>query len=188
MSHKRPVSADVLVTYASRAGSTAEIADVIHQTLAHNGLIVDLRPMQAVHDLSRYHAVVAGSAIQREKWLPEAMNFLQEHQAALRQKPFAAFLVCMALSRPTARAQQSAQGWMQPVRALAQPVSEGYFAGALELRKVPLAYWPLFRVAILLGLWAEGDYRDWDAIRQWAGDLPGRFWQPPMTGQRLIRP
>jgi len=37
----------------------------------------------------------AGCAIRGGKWLPEAMQFMQTHQAALAQKPFAAFLVCI---------------------------------------------------------------------------------------------
>jgi menaquinone-dependent protoporphyrinogen oxidase len=183
MSRKPTSSADVLVTYASRGGSTAEIADVIHQVLVANGLTVDLRPMQTVDDITPYQAVVAGSAIHRQKWLPEAMNFMRRHQAELRQKPFAAFLVCMVLSMPTARAQQSAEAWLQPVRALLNPVSEGYFAGALDLRKVPFGYRLLFRVAITLGVWSEGDYRDWEAIRHWADGLPAKLLQPSVDRQ-----
>jgi len=58
---------------------------------------VDVRRMEEVTDLSAYDAVVAGSAIRGKQWLPEATQFVQQHQAALRQKPFAAFLVCMTL-------------------------------------------------------------------------------------------
>jgi flavodoxin len=49
------------VTYASRTGSTAEIAQAIGKTLAESNAQVDVRPMQEVQDLAPYSAVVAGS-------------------------------------------------------------------------------------------------------------------------------
>lgn len=62
----------ILVTYASRAGFTAEVAQAIGKTLRENGLGVDVFPMQEVANLSAYRAVVAGSTIRAAKWLPEA--------------------------------------------------------------------------------------------------------------------
>lgn len=82
----------ILVTYASRAGSTVGVAEAIGQTLAESGAQVEVRPMQDVTDLTLYRAVVAGSAIQGKRWLPEAMQFVQVHRATLAQKPFAVFL------------------------------------------------------------------------------------------------
>jgi menaquinone-dependent protoporphyrinogen oxidase len=91
------MSNKILVAYASRAGSTAGVAEAIGQTLTESGAQVEVRPMQDIKDLAPYRAVVAGSAIQGGRWLPEAMQFMQTHRAALAQKPFAAFLVCMTL-------------------------------------------------------------------------------------------
>src|SRR3990172_12556259 len=96
------MSNKILVTYASRIGSTAEVAEAIGQTLAESGAQVEVLPMQDVKDLAPYQAVVAGSAIRGGEWLPEAMQFVQTHQAALDQKPFAAFLVCMTLNMRSA--------------------------------------------------------------------------------------
>jgi menaquinone-dependent protoporphyrinogen oxidase len=73
----------ILVAYASRAGSTAGVAEAIGQTLAESGAHVEVRRMQDVKDLAAYRAVVAGSAIQGGHWLPEAMHFMQTHQAVL---------------------------------------------------------------------------------------------------------
>ena len=92
------MSNKILVAYASRTGTTAGVAEAIGKTLAESGALVDVRPMAEVKDLTPYQAVVAGSAIQGKQWLPEAMQFMQTHQAALRQRPFAAFLVCMTLA------------------------------------------------------------------------------------------
>jgi menaquinone-dependent protoporphyrinogen oxidase len=64
----------ILVTYASRAGSTAGVAEAIGQALADSGASVEVRPMKDVQDLAPYQAVVAGSAIQGGQWLPEACS------------------------------------------------------------------------------------------------------------------
>jgi hypothetical protein len=62
--------------------------------------------------------------------------------------------------------------FLAPVRALVKPVSEGLFAGGLDISKVPgLRNRLMFRLSVLLGVWQEGDHRDWDAIHAWAEDL-----------------
>ena len=81
------MSNKILVAYASRTGSTAEVAEAIGQTLAESGAQVDVLPVQDIKDLAPYRAVVAGSAIRGGKWLPEALQFMQTYQAALAQKP-----------------------------------------------------------------------------------------------------
>ena len=96
------MSNKILVAYASAAGSTAGVAEAIGKTLVESGAQVEVRPMKDVNDLAPYQAVVAGSAIRDGKWLPEAIQFVQNHQAALARKPFAAFLVCMTLAMPRA--------------------------------------------------------------------------------------
>ena len=58
------------------------------------------------------------------------------------------------------------------MRALVKPVSEGLFAGSLEIAKIPSFSDRLkFRLSVLFGAWKEGDHRDWNAIRAWAESL-----------------
>ena len=129
--------------------------------------------MRDVKDLSAYRAVVAGSAINSGAWLPEAMDFMRAHQAELKRKPFAAFLVCMTLTMKNGEQYRShVATWLDPVRALVKPVSEGLFAGGLDISKIPSFGDRLkFRLSVLFGVWKEGDHRNWDAIRKWALDL-----------------
>jgi menaquinone-dependent protoporphyrinogen oxidase len=163
----------ILVTFATQNGATAGVAEAIGQTLAESGCLVDVQPMNEVTDLTAYQAVVAGSAIQAGRWLPEAEAFVEEHQAALRQKPCALFLVCMTLAmRNGDRYRPAVAEYLQPVRALTHPVSEGLFAGTLNIRQLPsFADRLKFRLSVLLGVWKEGDHRDWDAIRAWARQI-----------------
>ncbi len=163
------MSIRILVTYASRTGSTIGVAEMIGTALAENRVQVDVLPMQEVKDLTSYSAVVAGSAIQGAHWLPEAMQFMRTHQAALSRKPFAAFLVCMTLALNRGDYREHVKTFLQPVRALVRPVSEGYFAGVLNIRKIPSFSDRLkFRLSVLMGVWTEGDHRDWNAIQSWA--------------------
>jgi menaquinone-dependent protoporphyrinogen oxidase len=161
---------NILVAYASQTGSTVGVAEAIAKALAEDGSQVDVRQMKDVKDLSPYQAVVAGSAIHGKKWLPEAMQFMQTHRTALAQKPFAAFLVCMTLAMPKAESyREFVADFLQPVRAMVKPVSEGLFAGALDIKKIPSFGDRLgFRLSVAFGVWSEGDHRDWDAIRAWA--------------------
>jgi menaquinone-dependent protoporphyrinogen oxidase len=163
----------ILVTYTSRFGSTAVVAEAIGKTLSELGMQVEVLPMQEVRDLVAYQAVVAGSAINGRAWLPEAMQYIQTHQAELKTKPFAAFLVCMTLSMKNGEKYRSnVATWLNPVRALVHPVSEGLFAGELDIQKIPSFSDRLkFRLSVLFGVWKEGDHRDWNAIRSWAESL-----------------
>jgi menaquinone-dependent protoporphyrinogen oxidase len=163
----------ILVTYASRAGSTAEIAEAIGITLTQGGAQVDVLPMQDVKDLSLYRAVVAGSAIRKSKWLPEAMQFVQTHRSELAQKPFATFTVCITLAMSnTDQYRQAVKQWIQPVRTQVSPVSEGLFAGKLDFSKLPLTFDTLLlRAVVAFGIFPKDDRRDWKSISAWADGL-----------------
>jgi menaquinone-dependent protoporphyrinogen oxidase len=162
----------ILVAYASQNGSTAGVAAAIGESLAEIGTTVEVRQMKDVQDLTPYGAVVAGSAIHGGQWLPEAMQFVRTHQTELAQKPFAAFLVCMTMAMPNQQYREHVATWLEPVSALVRPVSEGLFAGALRIGQIPSFGDRLkFRLSVILGVWAEGDHRDWNAIRSWAESL-----------------
>ena len=162
------------MTYASRAGSTAGVAEKIGKILRDLGESADVKPMNEVTDLLSYDAIVAGSAIQASRWLPEAMEFMRRHQDVLSRKPFASFTLCMTLAMKKGEEYRPViNEWIAPVRSLARPVSEGIFAGVLDLHKVPGAADRLkFKLSILFGVWHEGDFRNWYEIEKWAAGLP----------------
>ena len=68
----------VLIAYASKAGSTGEVAQAIGQVLCDAGMAVDVRRVQDVKDLSPYSAVVIGSAARMGRLLGEATQLLEE--------------------------------------------------------------------------------------------------------------
>jgi menaquinone-dependent protoporphyrinogen oxidase len=163
----------ILVTYASRTGSTAGVAQAIGKKLSEDGAEVDVLPTEEVTDLSPYQAIVAGSAIRKSKWLPEAMKFIRIHQSTLRHKSFAIFTVCITLAMSNSDQYRSAvAGWVSPVRALVKPLSEGLFAGMLDFKKLPFNWDTLkLRATVALGIFPRGDHRDWKAIDAWAERL-----------------
>jgi menaquinone-dependent protoporphyrinogen oxidase len=163
----------ILVTYASRAGSTAEVAQAIGRTLSEGGMQVDVISMNDVKGLSAYGAVVAGSAIRGSKWLPEAVQFIQTHRETLRQKRFAMFTVCITMAMKNGENYRSSvMGWVAPVRAMVHPLSEGLFAGMLDFDKLPFNWDTLMlRATVAFCVLPRGDHRDWNAIRSWAENL-----------------
>lgn len=163
----------VLVTFASRTGTTAGVADAIGKTFSDKGFPVDVLKMDDVKDISQYGAVIAGSAIQASKWLPEAIDFLKENSEEMSKKPCAVFHVCMTLAMKNGeKYRPTIYEWVQPVRDLVRPVSEGFFAGRLIINSIPGRSDRLkFRISVLLGVWKEGDHRNWDEINKWAEDL-----------------
>ena len=167
----------ILVTFASRAGSTEEVAGAIGKILADNGSKVDVLPVQEVDSLESYRAIVAGSSIQNRQWLPEALAFIQKHQIELSDKPFAMFSVCMTLAmRDGDKYRPQIAGWLEPVRSLATPICEGLFAGVLDISKIPGFNDRLkFRLSVAFGVWSEGDHRDWEEINAWANDLNSKL-------------
>lgn len=163
----------ILVTYASRTGSTQEVAESIGEVLAASDSEIEILPMQQVSGLGQYRAVVAVSAIQNRQWLPEAFEFISNNHAELSQRPFAMFSLCMTLAmRDGEKYRSQVSEWVKPVHKLVSPISEGIFAGTLDINKIPDFSDRLkFRLSVALGVWSEGDHRDWDAINTWAQSL-----------------
>jgi menaquinone-dependent protoporphyrinogen oxidase len=154
----------ILVAYASKAGSTSEVAQAIGETLSAKGASVEVLQAKHVKDVTAYQAVIIGSAIRVGQWLPEAVNFVKEHQAELRKRPTAYFLVSGTLKDNTPEVTQKVGAAFDPVRGVIEPVSMGLFAGKMDFSKLSF----LDRtIAKAVGS-VEGDWRNWDAIRAWA--------------------
>jgi menaquinone-dependent protoporphyrinogen oxidase len=154
-------------------GSTKGVSEAIGKTLSDLGESVDVIPMRDVKDLSFYKAVIAGSGIHAAKWLPEATDFIQTYKLDLKQKPFAAFLVCMTLAMTKGESYRDhVNSWLEPIRNQVTPISEGLFTGSLDIKKIPSFGDRLkFRISVLFGVWKEGDHRDWNAIQNWTKNL-----------------
>jgi menaquinone-dependent protoporphyrinogen oxidase len=161
------VSKKILVAYASKAGSTAEIAEAIGKTLSAQGAQVDVLPIKKVTSLAGYQGVAIGSTIRIGRWLSEAVDFVSKHKAELSQVPTAYFLGCLTLKDDTAENRKTADAYLDPLRAIVQPVQVGLFAGKMDMSKLSM----LDRWIVTAMKSPVGDFRDWNAINSWAAQL-----------------
>lgn len=171
---EKGINHKVLVAYASRCGSTGEVAEAIGQVFCDSGAAVDIRLVESVSDLTSYRAIVIGSAIHSSKWLPEAIKFVETNRKVLSQMPVAYFLTCLTLSKPTEENHHKARAFLDPLRNAVpqvQPVDTGLFAGVLDYSKLSLIVRVVMKSKMKGKGVSEGDYRDWDAIRSWAKGL-----------------
>ena len=157
----------VLVTYASKYGSTGGVAEAIGKELCAKGVNADVALIENAGDIRSYQGVVVGSAIYMGKWMSEAIDFVNKNQDILCQMPVAYFLVCITLSRPTEEKRTQVLSYVDPILKAVpkvKPVGIGTFAGALNYSNLS---WLTKKIMKSKGS-PEGDFRDWNAIRAWA--------------------
>jgi menaquinone-dependent protoporphyrinogen oxidase len=154
----------ILVAYATKAGSTREVADTIARTLREHGLEADLRPADEVGEVTPYAAVVLGTALYTGRVHKHARRFLHAHRAQLAERPLAVF----AMGPQSMADKDVASSRAQLDRALA-PFAElrlatvAIFGGVVDPGKLRF---PFNRMP-------ASDARDWNAIRDWADDVAG---------------
>ncbi|HUV82006.1 MAG TPA: flavodoxin domain-containing protein [archaeon] len=159
----------ILVTYATKYGATAEIAEKIGQVLRQAGLRTDVLPTDRVRELSPYKAVVLGSAVYIGRWHKEAAKFLKANEKVLVEQ-----LVWLFSSGPTGEGNpvELTEGWhfpkaLQPIADRIQPRDITVFHGAINMKKLNfIEKWMINKVKAPLG-----DFRDWDAITSWATSI-----------------
>ena len=158
----------VLVAYASKAGSTIEIAAEIGKVFKDRSFAVDVLPINKVTDVTIYRAVVLGSAIRIGKILPEAMSFIERNQETLKTMPFAMFIVCLTLRKDDPCNRETVRAYLDPVYKIVEPASVGLFAGVLNMKRLGMGERMLAKMIQA----PEGDFRQWDQIDTWARSLP----------------
>lgn len=154
----------ILVAYATRAGSTVEIAAAIGKTLAARGFSVEVKPVAKVASLDGYQAALLGSAIRMGNWLPEMVKFIQFNQNALNALPTALFTVHMLNAADDEASRAARAAYTAPVRALLPNAPEVFFTGLMDFSR--LSFLDRFIASMVKAV--ESDQRDWDKIRAWA--------------------
>ena len=188
----------ILVTYATMAGSTVDVAQAVTEEIARSGIHVDVLPISGVDDLQPYDAVVVGGPMIMG-WHRGALRFLKKHRKELQHIPLAVFVMAISLTQtgemnvggvpvyvdeklPKAPADEERLNFRERYARLAnylnpilkairpaKPVSIGVFGGRLEYGR--LKWWAVLFVMLIIQAPA-GDRRNWTAIRSWAAGLP----------------
>jgi menaquinone-dependent protoporphyrinogen oxidase len=153
----------VLVAYATKMGSNAQVAEVIAGVLRDAGLEVTTLPAREARDLAPYDAVVLGSALYAAHWRRDAHRFVARGREALRTKP-----LWLWSSGPLDRALASRD--LPPaenVLAIMADVpfrAHRTFGGLLDPNSPGVD-------EQILRTHPVGDFRDWDKIRAYARQI-----------------
>lgn len=148
----------VLVAYATRHGSTEQVAGAIAAVLRAQGCdatVVDAGSVRA--PVTGYDLVILGAPLYSGRWHAGARRFLRRHRRELVSLPVAVF----ALGPRRDDEEAWRRSWLQLDRALARrpwfvPVSVGLFGGADPPRRQG----------------ERRDLRDWGEIGEWTRKLP----------------
>jgi menaquinone-dependent protoporphyrinogen oxidase len=159
----------VLVAAASKHGATDEIAERIGADLAERGLDVDVKKLEEVADLGGYEAFVLGSAVYLGNWLKEARSFVDAHAGALAERPTWLFASGSIVGDPPVADDPNAlrAGLVATLVETTHAREHKLFAGKLDKSKLGL----MEKAAVRGAHASEGDYRDWEAIDDWAAAI-----------------
>lgn len=196
-----PLVKKILVTYATMAGSTAEVAHAVGEEIAESGLQVDVLPIGEIKDLGAYDGVVVGGPMIMG-WHRAALRFVRKYREALERVPLALFVTAISLTetgetkvggvpvyvdeelpKPPKNEESlnfreryaRLSNYLRPILRAAHPIeplSIGIFGGRLEYGR--LKWWAVLFVMLIIQAPA-GDRRNWTAIRSWAAELPNAF-------------
>jgi menaquinone-dependent protoporphyrinogen oxidase len=154
-----------LVIYASKHGSTEEVARWIGSHLRDAGHEVDVRDAAIAPDVEPYDAVIVGGSLYMGRWHADARGFLRRHRAALEERALAVF----ALGPLTLEGDQGADSRKQLDNALTHlgvhPQFVTVFGGVVDPKKL---HFPFNRMPAT-------DARDSSEIEAWANEVAVRF-------------
>jgi menaquinone-dependent protoporphyrinogen oxidase len=152
----------ILVTYASKHGSTQAIAERIAATLRHHGREVTVQPIHAGTDPSLYEAVIVGSAVYFGSWLKEATEFVRRQRDELAARP-----VWLFSSGPLGDTPPADPKELTEFQAAIHPRGHRTFVGSLDRHTLSFTE----RMIVKAVKAPEGDFRDWNAIDAWTDSI-----------------
>jgi menaquinone-dependent protoporphyrinogen oxidase len=161
-----------LVAYATRHGSTQEVAAAIAQALRGAGAEAEVQAARKVRDLSSFDAVVLGAPLYTGRWHRDAHGFLKRHQQSLERLPVAVF--ALGPRKPTSA---SAGTWSRSQEQLDNALLHSSWLSPVGIALFGGADPPKAKHE-------RRDQRDWAAIRAWATELAAAaaLWAEADTG------
>jgi len=158
--------ARILVAYATRKGSTAEIARAIGDELQSAGYNADVAAMKTISSLDGYDAVIIGAPVYIGKVI-DVKKFVEKHRDALATLRVAAFAVGVAPTSDDPKAVEDCIDTLHTTLEPLQPVASTMFAGKLNAGKLSFFEKRIWRMV----KGPEGDFREWNAITAWAREV-----------------
>jgi menaquinone-dependent protoporphyrinogen oxidase len=161
----------ILVAYASRSGSTAEIAQAVGKELTAAGCSVEVVDMNMVASLSGYNGIVIGAPLYMGDLVKDARKFVGRFTEQLIALPVASFAVGLTPVSKQVGNVDHAMECLHASLAPVKPVGTILFAGKLDPAKLGF----IQRKMMEIGNVPSGDFRDWKLIAAWARDLPAKM-------------
>lgn len=162
----------VLIVYATRSGTTAQIAETVAKTMTASGLLADIMPVRDAVTAEGYDAVVLGTAIRAGMIMPELLKFVKRNQESLLKIHVAAFAVCLTMKDDTPENRKAVAAYLDPIKKHIKLVSETVLAGAVTFAR--LGVFARFIIRKLAKA-QEGDFRDERKITEWAQEFVKRI-------------
>lgn len=168
----------VLVAFATRSGSTGEIAERIAQRLRTGGHDADAEPVSDAVHVTAYDAFVIGSAVYLGRWQKEAVRFVQRNRSTLADRPTWLFSSGPLGTEPTLAGIDQRDGAVNPAELAAlteaaRPRGHHVFFGALNPDHLGLGPRVMRLTPAGRKLFVEGDFRDWTEIEAWTDEIAG---------------
>lgn len=154
----------VLVTAASKHDATGEIAAAIGAEFADRGVPATVARPDEITTLEGFDAAVIGSAVYAGRWLKPAIKLIEHHAATLAKIP-----VWLFSSGPVGDPPKPDEDPVDVAELMDLTGAHEHrvFAGRLDKHRLNFG-----ERAIMVAVRApEGDFRDWDAIREWTDEI-----------------
>jgi menaquinone-dependent protoporphyrinogen oxidase len=176
---ENPMQSSVLIAYATRSGSTGEVAQAIGASISEAGLRAEVAPMGSVNSIGARTAVVLGAPLYMGK-LPGAVSrFLLRNRTPLAGLKVWFFVLGPIEGKPEEFA-AAAQAEKQLAKLVwFKPAELRIFGGKFDVNHMPFPfslarYLPAFPAKSML----PKDIRDWEAIRSWASQIARQIQAP----------
>lgn len=158
------VAPRILVSAASKHGSTGEIAERIAETLRRHGLGVDHIHPGEVPSLEQYQAVILGSAVYAGHWLDDAKK-LANRVADVEPAPDVWLFSSGPIGDPPMPEEDPVD--VADIFRTTQAREHRVFAGKIDKSRLSFG-----EKAIMIAVRAsEGDFRDFEEITRWAEEI-----------------
>ena len=162
----------VLVTYGTKHGATAEIAEAIAGVLREQGHETDCLVAGEVGSVDDYDAVVLGSAVYMKRWRSDARRLLKRQSKALAARPLWIFSSGPCGDKPD-------PSWPEPRSMVARATRLGAREHVVFGGRLPLEPRNFMERAMVESCPPENrDLRDWDEIRGWAAKIARELAEP----------
>jgi len=162
----------ILVAFATKSGSTREIAEFITKTLQEKGVNAELQEMKSVKSVSEYDAFILGAPMYMFHVISDAHAFIKKNKKSLLEKK-AAFFSLGPLN-------DAEKDWKEVNEIFNKemakypwftPVATEVFGGKLDPTTLQFPY----NLIPAMKNMPPSDLRDWEKIRSWTESLPTKL-------------